>query len=107
MVFYEIENWVKGRELMYGFEDLVCGLVCGQVKTVCVSKKKTTVKLLQILTLSNSFFLLEWPYVGTENAQICFPLYETFITQLYFILNNWARCIIIIFLKSDWSKPEL
>ncbi len=24
-VFYEIEYWVKGRELVYGFADLVCG----------------------------------------------------------------------------------
>ncbi len=24
-VFYEIENWVKCRELEYGFADLVCG----------------------------------------------------------------------------------
>ncbi len=24
-VFYEIENWVKGQELVYGFADLVCG----------------------------------------------------------------------------------
>ncbi len=23
-VFYEIENWVKGRELVYDFADLVC-----------------------------------------------------------------------------------
>ncbi len=24
-VFNEIENWVKGQELVYGFADLVCG----------------------------------------------------------------------------------
>ena len=24
-MFYEIENWVEGRELVYGFADLVCG----------------------------------------------------------------------------------
>ncbi len=25
VVFYEIENGVKGRELVYGFADLLCG----------------------------------------------------------------------------------
>ncbi len=47
-VFYEIKNWVKSRELVYGFVDLVCALVfecqlsenVWQVKILCVSSWK-------------------------------------------------------------------